>query len=506
MRRLTRIVLWELQKKDNATHLCSPLFFLDVFKKVSTFPYPDSSLYFKSSNSRLHFFSQLQAESLAQQFRSYTYASRTCSLRSHSVKDTIFLKQREVIVNESLRLILEFIFMPYFITWKSEVQHSHVLSSCYSSLQEIVPDLCYQMRTRLASNSLGFGGEFDSINLSVCLSILRRQIKDHRFLTLINDFLLSNSLQKSLDSPVFIPISRENRLLCLLSDIYYFEFDKFILRTFRFESRFHTSPILGDLYKFSTLRILHNLYSIRWYQSGKAKSDELKYLEPLQRVKVVRDQSLPCSSPVIYYRYLTHWVVFLSSNSLNLGDIKSIVFDYILHQFSLTHSNKICHDKNLKTGFLFLGFSIKAVSVPMLRLRASDSFPHSPFTIITPDRQQILNYLFVQSFITKKNFFPIAKRSWVTFSDYEIICNFRKTFLEFVYYYKYSDSLKSLSFVHYLLKFSCAKTLAYKHRISLTQVFTKYGLRLSTEKRIYLRYYYKICRISFPALLDFKKV
>lgn len=449
----------------------------------------------------------MQADSLAQQFRSYTYVFRTCSLRSHSVKDTLFLKQREVIVNESLRVILEFIFTPYFITWKNEVQYSHVLSSCYSSLHEIVPDLCYQMRTRLTSNSLGFGGEFDSINLSVCLSILRRQIKDHRFLTVINDFLLSNSLQKSLDSPIFIPISRKNRLLCLLSDIYYFEFDKFILCTFsRFEDKFHTSPILGDPFKFSTLHILHNLYSIKWYQSGKIKSDILKYLEPLQKVEGVCDQSLPHTSRVVYYRYLTHWVIILSSKSLNLNDTKSVVFDYIQHQFKLNYSNKICHDLNLTNGFSFLGYSLKAVSVPMYCLRTSESFPSALLTTITPDRQQILQYLFLQSFITKTNFFPIAKRSWVTFSDYEIIYNFRKTFLEFVYYYKYSDNLKSLSYVHYLLKLSCAKTLAYKNRISLTQVFTQYGLRISIEKRIYLRHYYKICRISFPSLVDFKKV
>lgn len=356
------------------------------------------------------------------------------------------------------------------------------------------------MRTRLAGTPLGFRGEFESINSSVCLSILRRHIKDQRFLVLINDFLLANSLQKSLDSTVFVPFSRKNSLLCLLADIYYFEFDKFILRTFsRFESKFYTSPIIGDLYRFSTLRILHYLYSISWNQSGRAKSDKLKYLKPLQKVTVFRAQSFPRSSTVIYYRFLTHWIVLLPSNSINLFQAKSLVLDYIKHQLRLSLFNKICRDINLTAGFSFLGYSIK-VSTPQI------NFPGSPIAIIVPDRQQILQYLFLQSFITKENVFPIAKRSWVTFSDYDIICNFRKTFLELVYYYKYSNSLKSLSFAHYLLKLSCAKTLAYKNKISLTQVFTQYGLTLSTEKRIYLRHYYKICRISFPALVDFKKV
>ena len=425
----------------------------------------------------------------------------------HSVKDNLFLKQRKVIVNESLRLILEFIFEPHFVMWEKEVQHSHVLSSCYSSIQDIVPDFCFQMRTRLASNPSGFSGDFESINSSVCLSILRRHIKDQRFLALITDFLLVNSLQKSIDSTVFVTSSRKNSLLCLLADIYYFEFDKFILRTFsRFESKFHTSPVIGNLCKFSTLRILHDLYSISWNQSGRAKKDEWKYLEPLQKVAVFHDQSVPHSSPVIYYRFFTHWIVLLPSNSINLIQTKSLVLDYIRDQLRLTFSKKICHGINLTLGFSFLGYSIKAVTLPKNRLQASLNFPGSPIAIITPNRQQILQYLFLQSFVTRENVFPIAKRSWVTFSDYEIICNFRKIFLELVYYYRYSDSLKSLSFVHYLLKLSCAKTLAYKNRISLTQVFIQYGLTLSTEKRIYLRHYYKICRISFPVLVDFKKV
>lgn len=449
----------------------------------------------------------MQAESLAQQFRSYTYVYRSCSSRSYSVKDNVFLEQRDIIVNESLRLILDFIFKPYFVKWKEELKHSHILSSCCYSMQEILPDFCYQMRTRLTSNSLGLGGEFDSLDPAICLVILRRYIKDQKFLALVNDFLLVTPLQKKLDSTIFTTLSRKDSLLCLLYDIYYFEFDKFIVRTFgRLESKINTSPILSDPYKFSTLWILHNLYSIRWYNSGKAKNDELKYFKPLQKVDVFCTQQVPRSSTFIYYRYRTSWVVLLSSgNSINLKQTTLTVSEYIQTQLRPRFLKKVCHDINLTNGFLFLGYAIKVSTGPTKRLRVSSNSFSVSHAILTPDRQQILHYLFLQSFITKKNFFPIAKRGWVTFSDYEIICNFRKTFLEITYYYKYSDSLKFLSFVHYLLKLSCAKTLAYKNRISLTQVFTQYGLTLTTEKRIYLRQYYKISSISFPSLLDFKK-
>lgn len=372
-----------------------------------------------------------------------------------------------------------------------------------------MPDLCYQMRNRLVSTSFGFSGEFDSIDSSVCLVILRRYIKDQRFLALINDFLLVNNIQKSLDSSIFVTLYRKNSLLCLLYDIYYFEFDKFIVRTFsRLDSKFNIrSSILSDTYTFSTLSILHNLYSTSWSYSRRVKNDELKYLKPLQKVKkVFCTPQLPCSSTVIYYRYLTHWVVLSSSSSsINLDPIKIIILEYIQNQLRLRLSNKVCHDINLIAGFSFLGYSIKVSTIPKKRFRVLSNSSCVPLAIITTDRQQILQYLFLHSFITKKNFFPIAKRSWVTFSDYDIISNFRKTFLEYIYYYKYIDNLKSLSFVHYLLKLSCAKTLAYKNRISLTQVFTQYGLALSTKKRIYLRQYYKISSISFPALTDFKK-
>lgn len=70
---------------------------------------------------------------------------------------------------------------------------------------------------------------------------------------------------------------------------------------------------------------------------------------------------------------------------------------------------------------------------------------------------------------------PICRVSWTTFTDNEIFRRFDKIIRNIFSYYSGSIERKGLYQLHYILRFSCAKTLACKHKSSIRTVWKKYG-------------------------------
>nr|QWW93349.1 maturase K [Notoscyphus lutescens] len=82
--------------------------------------------------------------------------------------------------------------------------------------------------------------------------------------------------------------------------------------------------------------------------------------------------------------------------------------------------------------------------------------------------------------LSKENFCdssgrPICKISWTTLTDHEIFKRFDQIIKNIFSYYAGSVTKKGLYQLHYILRFSCAKTLACKHKSTIRTVWKKYG-------------------------------
>nr|QWW92939.1 maturase K [Delavayella serrata] len=81
---------------------------------------------------------------------------------------------------------------------------------------------------------------------------------------------------------------------------------------------------------------------------------------------------------------------------------------------------------------------------------------------------------------------PVCRVSWTTLTDHEIFQRFDQIIRNIFFYYSGSIEKKGLYQLHYILRFSCAKTLACKHKSNIRTVWKKYGSNL-VEKSIYLK-------------------
>jgi hypothetical protein len=96
----------------------------------------------------------------------------------------------------------------------------------------------------------------------------------------------------------------------------------------------------------------------------------------------------------------------------------------------------------------------------------------------------IIKKLALKGFCSVKGF-PNDKKLWITQEDHQIVDNFNRTIRGILGYYSGSNRRWILGRIWYILQYSCAKTLANKHRCSIRKVFNKRGklLKVNYGKR-----------------------
>jgi hypothetical protein len=75
----------------------------------------------------------------------------------------------------------------------------------------------------------------------------------------------------------------------------------------------------------------------------------------------------------------------------------------------------------------------------------------------------------------KSNGYPISKSSWSTWPDSKIIERFSQIFFSIKCYYSGCVNKTKISHIQYVLSYSCAKTLACKHKTNLRSIWYNYG-------------------------------
>lgn len=85
--------------------------------------------------------------------------------------------------------------------------------------------------------------------------------------------------------------------------------------------------------------------------------------------------------------------------------------------------------------------------------------------------------------LSKQNFcnsfgYPKRKSGWVTWTDNDIISHFNRIQTSLFFFYSGCNNSKALSRIQYILHFSCAKTLACKHKTNIQHICKKFGNNL----------------------------
>jgi len=377
---------------------------------------------------------------------------------------------RDKIVQEVVRIILEAVYDsphgPYFSEYSYGFRRGKSVHGALKEVQKKWSGVIWLVEGDIKSC-------FDDIDHHILVDVLRKKIKDERFIALIWKFLkagyqdlerarhdsLAGTPQGGIASPI-------------LANIYLHELDAFV------------EQLQAELEKGRQRRPNHEyeLISDRRYRlakAGKADTEEFRRLGTQMRNLPSLDTRDPNFVRMKYVRYADDWLIGVIGNHELAEEIKNRVGAFLKDKLALTLSQDKTRITNARMEEAeFLGYRIR-------RGRARDSQKVTASTngsgrqfkrrstgmevVLKAPMDRLIKRLASKGFCDGKGV-PKHKAGWTVLDEDQIISLYSSMNRGIQQFYRPADNWPELQRVQYILKYSLAKTLALKRKVSITRV------------------------------------
>lgn len=390
---------------------------------------------------------------------------------------------RDKIVQEAVRMILEAIYDSPHGAYFSENSHGFRRSrSCHTALQEVQGK--WSGITWLIEGDVSQC--FDDIDHEVLIRILRKKIKDERFITLIKKFLkagyldidrvMKNSLAGTPQGGIISPI---------LSNVYLHELDEYVEQ-------------LQAEYERGKQRKLNPEYRtlqrkrLRLAQQGKTGTKEYKALTKAMRKLPSMDQNDNGFVRLKYVRYADDWIVGIIGPQALAEEIKEKIGQFLKSKLNLTLSQEMTRITNARSEEAdFLGYRIRlGRSDKQQKVTKSTNGSGRVFPRRSTGMQVVLKAPIekVMKRLTQKGFRdsqgkPTAKKGWTILDEDQIINLYSSVNRGLLEYYRPADNWVEMRRIQYVLKYSLAKTLAMKRKTSITKVIKRGRISIRVKRK-----------------------
>jgi group II intron reverse transcriptase/maturase len=385
---------------------------------------------------------------------------------------------RDKVVQEVMHMILEAIYdspkAPYF----QETSHGfRPQRSCHTALREV--------RTHWTGVNWYIEGDiracFDELDHQVLVHILRKKIQDERFLNLIWKLLKAGYMDLHGSKKESLIGSPQGGIISpILANVYLHELDECIeevKKTYEKGARKRDNP------EYARLIREKNRLVAQGATKTKAFRTIMKQIRAIPS-KVVND---PTFCRIKYLRYADDWLIGLCGSRSTAEEIKERVKTFLHDHLKLTLSEektRITHAKTEEAFFLGTiltignGGEAKVVLQKTSKGKTIQRRSTGWATIMKAPTEKVLKRLKERGFCTGTGE-PISKGLWTSLDADQIIQLYSSVNRGLQNYYRFVDNWKQCSRFQYILKFSLAKTLAQKYKISVPQVFQRFGKELS---------------------------
>lgn len=389
------------------------------------------------------------------------------------------------IVQEVIRMILEAIYEPVFIQESFGFRRG---MGTHDALQHV--ELKFRWIDYVIEGDIE--AAYPTIDHTRLCEILEKRVKDMRFLYLIRKLLKCGILRQEVFSRSNLGVPQGSIVSPILANIYYHELDLWVKEKASILFQPSTSQRNKD-YK----RLSSRIGKIALKLQGMEKQSP-QYKTWLNELKVLKQERTKTPSLAVqriqieYVRYADDWMIGISGDKILANQLKAEVSEF-LEQTLLQklHPTKT-KVTNLRLGKArFLGYEIY-----LPRERRISAYTGSgtrttrrtnPMLRFDLPSDVVLQRMYERGYLrkTSNSFLPRSKSSYTTLQDIVIVSHFQKVWRGIENYYSGCTNLSRLQYIHYLLRMSCAMTLAHRHRSSSRKIFRKHGNTLAvTEGKI----------------------
>jgi group II intron reverse transcriptase/maturase len=319
-------------------------------------------------------------------------------------------------------------------------------------------------------------GCFDNIDHDALIDILRESIDDERFLRLIRDMLTAGYMEKRDYRDTFSGTPQGGVVSPLLANVYLHKLDEFVEDT-----------LIPEYTRGKTRRSNPEYTAItRAMAKAKADGDEKRWWELKQQQRTVR-----CGLPtdpnyrrLRYVRYADDFILAFIGTKAEAEDIKAKVGTLLRDALRLEMSAEktlVTHAATAKARFL--GYDIK-VQYPDDVITPSKN-RHGTHAARKTNGKIRLEVPMDKVMAFRKNFTEAGKvvhrKDQLANDDYSIVVWFEQAFRGFAEYYGMAvDRAKKLLPLKWVVETSMLKTLAGKHRMTVSQIARKFKAWIDT--------------------------
>lgn len=377
------------------------------------------------------------------------------------------------LVQEVLRMILEAVYEPIFLY----VSHGfRPKRSCHTALK--------QLRREFNGTRWFVEGDikgcFDNINHTVLVGLLSNKIKDARITKLIYKFLKAGYLENWQYHKTYSGTPQGGIISPLLANIYLHELDKFVMKL---KSEFDT-PGVGQITP--EYRELHNEIKRLSHRLTKVTGEEREMVLAEYKPKRQKLMTIPCTAQtdkkLKYVRYADDFLIAVKGNREDCQWIKSKLAEFIGDTLKM----ELSEDKTLITHSSkcarFLGYDVRVRRSGKIKRGGPGHVKmrtlNGGVELLVPLNDKIRQFVFTKGVAIQKedgSMFPVHRKYLVGLTDLEIVSVYNAELRGICNYYGMASSFCKLHYFSYLMEYSCLKTLASKHKTSLSKIIDKFN-------------------------------
>jgi len=386
------------------------------------------------------------------------------------------------LVQEVVRMILERIYEPVFENSSHGFRPGR---SPHTALQQIGEQWC-AIKWLVDMDMRDY---FNTIPHDLLMSLLTKKIEDKRFLHLIQAMLNAGYLEDWTYHATYSGVPQGSIVSPILANVVLHELDRFMKAL---KERFDKGKHRRKNPKYAVYNEQIRRLRKKW-DTLKGKEENAQALQDIkreiQRVDRLR-KSIPSRDPfdggykrLYYCRYADDFCIGIIGSQADAEHIRQEVKHFIEESLKLTIAEEKSHIRHSKQGAMFLGYWIRTYSGDRV-IKVKDGPRHTTRKSVSERIQLHVPPEKPQHFCVSKKYGnydtmkAIHKQEFAQLSDAEIILAYNGELRGLANYYALAEGAKAkLSRLVYIQWMSLLKTLANKHKTSVSKI----ARRLKTD-------------------------
>lgn len=376
------------------------------------------------------------------------------------------------LVQEVLRMILEAVYEPIFSYYSHGFRPNR---SCHTALNSIKKE--FTGVTWFIEGDIK--GCFDNIDHHVLISILGKKIKDARLIQLVWKFLKAGYMENWKYNSTYSGCPQGGIVSPLLANIYLNELDGFAEKAAK-EFFKPKDKVRSD----ECTRLSVQIDAIHRKLKKAEGPEKAELLRQEKKLKLERTR-VPYASKtdkiMKYIRYADDFIIGVKGDRQDCEMLKRLFAVFISETLRMELSDEKTLITHSSQSARFLGYDVRVRRNQTLKPHGNHRSRtlNNKVELLIPFTDKIIPFLFDKAIIRQNcdgMILPVPRKYMYRCTDLEILMTYNWELRGICNYYSIASNFTRLDYFDYLMKYSCLKTLAGKHRSTARKIVSRFHM------------------------------